>query len=118
MRLGTLRPAPEQAMAKLINRVLLPTALCLASAAALSQPAAGRGELLYTTHCIACHSTQMHWREQRQARDWDGLMAQVRRWQGNAGLGWNEADVAEVARHLNDTIYRYPQTSDRVSRAR
>jgi mono/diheme cytochrome c family protein len=22
-----------------------------------------RGERLYTTHCIACHSTQMHWRD-------------------------------------------------------
>ena len=24
-----------------------------------------RGELLYTTHCIACHSTQVHWRDKR-----------------------------------------------------
>lgn len=105
-------------MTKLLTRILLPAALSLASAAALSQPAAGRGELLYTTHCIQCHNTQMHWREQRRARDWDGLMAQVRRWQGTAGLDWNEADVAEVARHLNDTIYKFPQTSDRLSLAR
>lgn len=26
-------------------------------------PTASRGELLYSTHCIACHSTQIHWRE-------------------------------------------------------
>ena len=79
---------------------------------------ASRGELLYGTHCISCHTTQMHWRDGRLAQDWDSLKAQVRRWQGNAGLGWNEADIAEVTRHLNDTIYRHPQTSDRLSLAR
>ena len=35
-----------------------------AAAQAQSQSSPTRGELLYTTHCVACHSTQMHWREQ------------------------------------------------------
>ena len=43
---------------------------------------------------------------------------QVRRWQGNAGLGWNDDDVVEVARHLNETLYHHPQASDRVGMAR
>ena len=81
-------------------------------------PLPSRGQLLYTTHCIKCHTTQMHWRQDRGAHDWGSLKGQVRRWQGNAGLGWNEADITEVARHLNDTIYRHPQTSDSLSLAR
>lgn len=32
-----------------------------------------RGELLYNTHCVACHSTKMHWRDQRLATDWKSL---------------------------------------------
>ena len=76
--------------------------------------AATRGELLYSTHCVACHTTQMHWRNDRQAFDWDSLKFQVRRWQGNAGLLWNDADIAEVSRYLNETIYHYPQLNDRV----
>ena len=71
----------------------------------------------YTTHCISCHTSQMHWRNDQQAYDWDSLKVQVRRWQGNANLQWGDADIAEVARHLNDTIYHYPQTGDRVSTA-
>ena len=91
-------------------------AMVIGGTAAHAQPTAQqtRGELLYTTHCITCHTTQMHWRNDRQAQDWDGLKAQVRRWQGNAGLQWGESDIAEVARHLNDTIYHFAQTADRV----
>jgi mono/diheme cytochrome c family protein len=71
--------------------------------------APSRGELLYNTHCGACHSTQMHWRQKKLATTWDTLKAQVQRWQGVAGLEWSDAEVEEVARYLNDTIYRYPE---------
>lgn len=76
-----------------------------------------RGELLYTTHCVTCHTTQMHWRANRMATDWGSLTAQVRRWQGNAGLQWSDADINEVARHLNNTIYRFPQPGDQLGLA-
>lgn len=90
-------------------------ALALAAGAAAAQqapapsPSQSRGKLLYDTHCIACHNEQMHWRTLHQARDWDTLRAQVRRWQANAGLGWPDADVDAVARYLNDTIYGFPR---------
>lgn len=79
-----------------------------ASLPVAAQPAdASRGQLLYSTHCIECHTVQMHWREQKKARDWPTLMAQVRRWQAEARLQWSEQDVNDVTRHLNDTIYRF-----------
>jgi mono/diheme cytochrome c family protein len=107
-------------MTKLLTRTLLLAALAGTGAVALSQapPPASKGELLYTTHCNECHTTQMHWRDNRRALDWESLKAQVRRWQGNTGLMWSDQEIAEVARYLNDTIYRYPQTSDRLSLAR
>ncbi len=76
-----------------------------------------RGALLYATHCIACHSTQMHWRDKRVATDWTSLKAEVRRWQGNAQLRWSEEDITEVARHLNERHYHYPQPATRLTRA-
>lgn len=98
--------------------------LALATAAAATwaqaQPAAElpptRGQLLYTTHCIECHTTRMHWRNQRLARDWVTLKAQVRLWQGVASLGWSEADIDDVARYLNDTIYQFPWQVSRLGR--
>ena len=67
-----------------------------------------RGELLYSTHCVACHTQQMHWRERKLATDWsERSPREVRRWQRNAGLDWSDEDVDAVARYLNATIYRF-----------
>ena len=106
-----------------VNSLICRSLICLvaltaAAGVAHAQPApesvSTRGELLYSTHCIECHTTEMHWRSNRQARDWDTLKFQVRRWQGVASLGWTETDVDDVARYLNDTIYKFPR---QVSRA-
>ncbi len=67
-----------------------------------------RGELLYSTHCIDCHATQVHWRQNSVVTDWQSLQSQVGRWQNAAGLGWSEEDIAEVTRYLNARHYDYP----------
>jgi mono/diheme cytochrome c family protein len=105
----------ETRMTSIRARILLFIALACAGALSHSQTAPTRGELLYNTHCISCHSTQMHWRNNKLAHDWPSLKEQVRRWQGNAGLQWGDADILEVTRYLNDTIYNYP--ADHVSLA-
>lgn len=76
---------------------------------------AERGRLLYQTHCVACHTTQMHWRANRRVGDWATLLAQVQTWQSREQLGWSEDDVSEVAHHLNSTIYRLPAPARRVA---
>jgi hypothetical protein len=100
-------------------RLLALAAVLLRMAAAAQAQATGpwpaRGELLYQTHCRACHDEQMHWRNKKLAYDWPTLKAQVTRWQATAKLQWSEADIVEVSRYLNETIYRYPQTSNQVS---
>ncbi|HRD97042.1 MAG TPA: cytochrome C [Rubrivivax sp.] len=82
--------------------------LCLAAGLVPTSWAQSRGELLYNTHCVACHRTQIHWRDKRQVVDWPSLRAQVRLWQATELLAWDEADIESVARYLNDTYYRYP----------
>lgn len=76
-------------------------------------PAASRGQLLYDNHCVECHSAQMHWRTLRLARDWDSLKYQVRRWQAEANLQWTDEDIHAVTRHLNETIYQFPEPQAR-----
>lgn len=85
--------------------------LVFACAGAAAEPT--RGQLLYDTHCIACHSTQVHWRDKREATDWAGLLAQVRLWQAREALSWTDVDIDAVATYLNDTIYRLPAVPTR-----
>ena len=79
--------------------------LAVAQAAPAHEPS--RGELLYTTHCVTCHSSQVHWRGKKAVTDWISLRAEVRCWQAAALLGWSEADIAEVARYLDARYYRF-----------
>lgn len=83
--------------------------LCGIVADGNAQPAqnATRGELLYSTHCIACHSSQVHWRDKSIIADWASLESQVSRWQTVTAPGWSAQDIAEVARHLNALHYHY-----------
>lgn len=106
-------------MVEPLFRVLCFALLAASCGAAGAQSAVSptRGELLYSTNCISCHTTEVHWRDGRKATDWSSLKAQVRRWQGNAGLKWSDADIEEVARYLNESIYRYPQTTQQLSLA-
>ena len=91
-------------------------AVALAPAQPLPPPSpeVPRGELLYATHCIGCHSTQVHWREKKLATDWGKLLAQVQRWQANANLGWSEDEIFEVARYLNALFYRLPMPAEKT----
>ena len=67
-----------------------------------------RGQLLYSTHCNACHSEQMHWREKKLVKDWASLRSEVRRWQGVAKLRWNKEDIDAVSEYLNTVYYHFP----------
>ena len=96
-------------------RTLLLAACLVAAAPSAAQlrPEASpsRGELLYTTHCIACHTTQIHWRQKKLATGWASLAQQIRRWAGNAALTWGDEEIVEVARYLNAAYYRFETPS-------
>lgn len=80
----------------------------IAAAGAQTIPEPQRGELLYSNHCIACHSTQIHWRDKKLVKDYQSLLSEVGRWQKLGGLGWNDEDISVVARYLNTLHYHYP----------
>ena len=88
---------------------LIGVTLMLVCAAAPGQVArTPRGELLYSTYCNGCHTTEVHWRAKKLAFDLTSLKNQVRRWQDNIALGWSEDDVAAVAGYLNGRYYHFP----------
>jgi len=100
---------------------LWPLATLLVAGLPFAQPQsateASLGEQLYSTQCDRCHTTQVHWRDKRIAKDWPSLIAQVRRWRSNAGLGWTDEEVLEVARYLNARYYHFPENDKLASRS-
>jgi mono/diheme cytochrome c family protein len=105
-------PGIAKALTDMATFPYLLLALALTCAAPLLaqapvQPAPSGGALLYQTHCIGCHDKQIHWRDDRLAKDWRSLAAQVRRWQTNTGLQWTEQEIDDVVRYLNQTIYKF-----------
>ena len=96
-----------------ITMVVTVAALILAATLVAGQSSGvgdSRGELLYSTYCIGCHTTQMHWREKKLATDWGSLRYQVRRWQENVAPGLAEEDSTAIARYLNNLYYHFPAT--------
>jgi mono/diheme cytochrome c family protein len=96
--------------------VKLITAICLlggvyALAHAESKYNEARGQMLYSTHCLTCHTSQVHWREQKKVKDWNSLVTQIRHWQGIAGLGWSDEEINDVAHYLNVMFYEYKDTA-------
>jgi len=71
-----------------------------------------RGEMLYSLHCKSCHTSKIHWREEKLATNWFSLKAQVSRWQSNIGLGWDENEITDVTQYLN-TIHYHFQITDK-----
>ena len=67
-----------------------------------------RGRLLYETHCVACHTTQAHWRDKHIVRSWADLLYQVARMERNAGQDWSSAEIGDVAAYLNEQFYKMP----------
>ncbi len=105
-----LIPGPHHAHFKLHT-----TAIALLSCALTLGPVAAaetRGELLYSLHCITCHTVQIHWRDEKLATDWLSLRYQVRRWESAAQLGWSEADILDVTRYLNESVYRFSPSQE------
>jgi mono/diheme cytochrome c family protein len=87
----------------------------LAAAQTAPQISEPRGELLYSTYCTGCHTTEVHWRDKKLATSWVTLKEQVRRWSTNTGLAWGEGDILAVTRHLNTLYYHFPDASGQVS---
>ena len=90
---------------KLVLAALFALSGLVVHAEAPPESAASRGELLYSTHCIACHDVEVHWRDKKLAIDRASLLAEVSRWQEVGRLGWGSEDIAGVARYLAVTQY-------------
>jgi len=68
-----------------------------------------RGQLLYETHCIACHQSTLHIRDRRKAKSIAEINQWVSRWVSYQKLNWTIEDIQLVANYLNQQFYHYKE---------
>ena len=67
-----------------------------------------RGQVLYENHCRMCHESIAFKRQDKIARNYDEVRAQVVRWQTNTSLRWSAEDIDNVASYVARTYYKIP----------
>ena len=67
-----------------------------------------RGQVLYENHCRMCHESIAFKRQDKIARNYDEVRAQVARWQTNTSLRWSAEDIENVASYVARTYYKIP----------
>lgn len=67
-----------------------------------------RGRALYEARCTGCHTKSVHQRESRTAATFEGIVAQVSRWNETLGGDWKAEDIEDVAAFLNERYYKLP----------
>ncbi len=70
-----------------------------------------RGESLYLNHCLSCHESTAHIRENRRAMTRAEVRRWVARWSVQLELGWGPNEVDDVTAYLNRTYYRFADVS-------
>lgn len=73
------------------------------------QPSQPRGEMLYSNHCLSCHESVVHIREQRQVSNLSALRENVARWSQELELNWTAEEIDDVALYLNIRYYHYTE---------
>jgi len=66
-----------------------------------------RGQLLYENHCMSCHESVAHIRDDRRVMSFEALEAWVVRWANQQQLGWGPGEVVEVVDYLNRRYYKF-----------
>ena len=75
------------------------------------RPDPQRGRMLYENHCMDCHESRVHIREQHRAESLAEVWWQTVRWARELRLGWRQDEFADVSLYLHQQFYQSkPQT--------
>jgi ribosomal 50S subunit-associated protein YjgA (DUF615 family) len=75
--------------------------------ATAAQDDAGRGRLLYETHCGTCHYERVHQRIKSDVKDLADLRDAVARWAPQTKHTFTLDDLEDVVTYLNESHYRF-----------
>ena len=86
--------------------------------ATAAQDDAGRGRLLYETHCGTCHYERVHQRIKSDVKDLSDLRDTVVRWAAQTRHNFTLDELEDVVTYLNESHYRFGLAPDIPRRGR
>ena len=66
-----------------------------------------RGRMLYENHCLKCHESRIHIREQHKVKSLGNLDKEIIRWVKELKLEWQGKELRDVSIYLNQTFYKF-----------
>ncbi|MBL4659515.1 MAG: hypothetical protein JKY19_04100 [Alcanivoracaceae bacterium] len=70
------------------------------------------GKDMYEEDCTQCHDSSVFTRKDKKVDTFDALKKQVHRCVTSQGYSWFEEDEENVTAYLNDTFYKFSETTD------
>jgi hypothetical protein len=63
-------------------------------------------QILHDSNCDGCHDSRVYAGEDRPACNYRGIRAQVRRWEQEIGLNWDDADIERASSCIGSRFYK------------
>lgn len=80
-----------------------PLLALLSTASPAAEPE--RGRLLYENHCLVCHESAVHVRENRRVTTRIDIMEMITRWSAYLDLDWTGEEMFDVLEYLDQRYY-------------
>ncbi|MFC1665613.1 c-type cytochrome, partial [Pseudomonadota bacterium] len=70
-----------------------------------------RGKSLYENHCMECHTSVVHVREDHKAKSINEIQQFIIRWVNYKKIPWTMEEVQDVLAYINEQYYHYGEKS-------
>jgi cytochrome c553 len=66
-----------------------------------------KGKQLHEAGCISCHGSEVYTRKNRRVKSVEGLIGQVHNCNNNLSRSYNDAQLNDLTKFLNETYYKF-----------
>jgi mono/diheme cytochrome c family protein len=94
-----------------MKKIALAFALTFTAAtvqAAMLPGDAARGKTLHDQQCVACHTSSVYTRANRNVKTVEGLIGQVNTCKGQLSLKLSRDQVNDLVKYLDEAFYKFP----------
>ncbi len=66
-----------------------------------------KGKQLHDSGCVSCHGSEVYTRKDRRIKSIEGLIGQVHNCNNNLARSYDDAQLNNLTKYLNETYYKF-----------